>query len=379
MNIEEMNLAQLEARALELSQEAQTADLEALKGINEELEQIKTRKSALLEEAELRKKAMNAVIGGQGKSIASDKDDAEKRKAYLGSAEYSDLYAEYMKTGNDTEIRAALMTTGVTGGTIPVPTYVDDIIHTAWERSDILNRTNRIEVAGDYEVIFEISGDDAVVHAENGAAVTEENLAEGIAKIACDYVKKWKSFSKKVLAMRGEAFVRYIYDEIAYRIFKTATKTLLTQIAALPAVATTTTPAAAKITMAPGLGTVAAALAELSDEADNPTIVMNKKTWGTFKAAQAAAHYAYDPFEGYDVRFNSSLPAYDTATAGQVYMIVGDFYEGAMTNFPEGDDVAYTFDNLTRKKENIVEVLGELLFGSAVVSMNAFTLVAKPE
>lgn len=60
-------------------------------------------------------------------------------------------------------------------------------------------------------------------------------------------------------------------------------------------------------------------------------------------------------------------------------MIVGDFYEGAMTNFPEGDDVAFTFDNLTRKKENIVEVLGELLFGSAVVSMNAFTLVAKPE
>ena len=48
MNIEEINLAQLEARALELSQEAQTADLEALKGINEEIEQIKTRKSLQL-------------------------------------------------------------------------------------------------------------------------------------------------------------------------------------------------------------------------------------------------------------------------------------------------------------------------------------------
>lgn len=381
MDIKDMNLAQLEARALELCEQSQTADLEALKAINAELVQINERKHSLLEEAELRKKAMNAVIGGAGQAVTPAEDAETRKKEFLKSAEYSELYANFMKSGDETEIRTALMTTGVDGGTIPVPTYVDEIVHTAWERNQILSRTNRIEVAGDYEVIFEVSGDDAVIHEEDGEAVTEENLVEAVAKIACDYVKKWKSFTKKVYAMRGEAFVRYIYDEITYRVFKKATAVTIGKIAALPASADTTNgiPAAATIQSDPSLGTVAAALAELSDEADNPVIIMNKKSWGAFKAVQAAGNYGYDPFEGYEVLFTSALPAYATADPGDVYMIVGDLYEGVMTNFPQGDDVEFTFDNLTKKKENKIEVLGEMLFGAAVVSMNAFTLVAVPE
>ena len=378
MEIKDMNLAELEARALELCGKAETADLEALKVINTELDAIQERKSALLEEANLRKKALAAVAGGAGKAVGSEKSVEERKKEFLGSAEYSDLYAEYMKTGKETEIRAALMTTGVDGGMIPVPTYVDDIIHTAWEKNEILRRTRRIEVAGDYEIVFEISGDDAVVHEEDGEAVTEEALVEGIAKIACDYVKKWKSFTKKVYAMRGEAFVRYIYDEITYRVFKKATALTLGLIAALPEEATATTPAAVTIESEPSLGTVAAALSELSDEADAPTIIMNKKTWGAFKAIQAAGNYGYDPFEGYEVLFSSALPAYATADPGDVYMIVGDLFEGVTANFPNGDEVEFTFDNLTKKKENKIEVLGEMLFGAAVVAMNAFTLVAVP-
>lgn len=378
MEIKDMNLAELEARALELCGKAETADLEALKVINTELDAIQERKSALLEEANLRKKALTAVAGGAGKAVGSEKSVEERKKEFLGSAEYSDLYAEYMKTGKETEIRTALMTTGVDGGMIPVPTYVDDIIHTAWEKNEILRRVRRIEVAGDYEIVFEISGDDAVIHEEDDEAVSEEALVEGIARIACDYVKKWKSFTKKVYAMRGEAFVRYIYDEITYRVFKKATAVVLGLIAALPDEATTSTPAAVTIESEPSLGTVAAALSELSDEADAPTIIMNKKTWGAFKAIQAAGNYGYDPFEGYEVLFSSALPAYATADPGDVYMIVGDLFEGVTANFPNGDEVEFTFDNLTKKKENKIEVLGEMLFGAAVVAMNAFTLVAVP-
>ena len=68
---------------------------------------------------------------------------------------------------------------------------------------------------------------------------------------------------------------------------------------------------------------------------------------------------------------------FGTASSGAVYAIVGDFREGAIANFPDGESVEFTFDTLTRKKENLIEVLGELLCGAAPVADKAFCLIAK--
>jgi hypothetical protein len=106
---------------------------------------------------------------------------------------------------------------------------------------------------------------------------------------------------------------------------------------------------------------------------------MNKASWSKFKAQQYANGYSVDPFEGFEVHFNNSLPAYDTATAGQVYAIVGDFGEGTIANFPNGEEIQYTFDELSRKKEDLVEVLGKVYVGLGVVADKSFALIAKPE
>jgi len=301
------------------------------------------------------------------------KDIAEFRN----SKEYVDLYADYMKSHDDTEIRAALLSTNATNGTIPVPDFVYDIVKTAWDSNEIMSLVDRVSLPGNLQVQFEISGSPAVIHTEGGAAVTEEDLVEGIVTLIPEYAKKWKSFSKTVYALRGEAFVRYIYDEITYRVIKVIADTLIGKIAALPAAATSTAPAAAKITGAPAVGLVAEAMGLLSDEATDPVVVMNKASWSAFKAAQYAGSFDVDPFEGLRVHFNNSLPAYGTASSGAVYAIVGDFREGALANFPNGEAVEFTFDTLTRKKENLIEVLGELMVGVGPVASNAFTLIAK--
>ena len=44
-----------------------------------------------------------------------------------------------------------------------------------------------------------------------------------------------------------------------------------------------------------------------------------------FKAAQYANGFNVDPFEGFAVHFNNSLPAYADASEDDVYAIVGDF------------------------------------------------------
>lgn len=374
MSIEELN----ERRsAIANEVEAPDADLDALeaelRSINEELEK---RKSAESKRNEIRA----AVASGEGETIKKIEKEERKTmdiKEYRNSTEYIEKYADYLKSGDDTEIRAALLTQNVTGGTIAVPDFVYDIVKTAWDRDDIMSLVRRVELKGNLKVNFEIYGSDAVKHTEGSGAVDEETLTEGIVTLVPAYWKKWKSFSDEVYSMRGEAFVRYIYDEMTHRIIKAMADELVNLIGAMPQTATATAPAAAKITMAPAMGTVAAAYANLSDEANDITIIMNKLTYANFKAVQYANGYGADPFEGFRVRFSKALPAFDAASSGDVYMIVGDLDQGALVNFPNGEGIEFTFDTLTRKKEDLIEVLGKLYAAFGPVSSGAFCLVAK--
>lgn len=378
MELKEKTVEELQERQAQILTELDNpeADLDALE---EEARSIKAELEARKAEHQKKEDVRKAVANGAGETVKTfkEKSDMKDINEYRNSKEYSELYAEYIKSGDDTEIRAALLSTNAEDGTIAVPSYVHDIVKTAWDENDIMSLVERVSFPGNYIVNFEISGDDAVIHTEGSGAVAEEELVEGIVTLVPEYAKKWKSFSKTVMSLRGEAFVRYIYNEIAHRVVKAIADALVYKIAQLPQTANETTPSAAKITAAPALGTVAQAAATLSDEAGDVTIIMNKLTWGAFKAAQYAANFPADPFEGFRVRFSKRLPAYSAATTGQVYMIVGDLRHGAIANFPNGETVEYTFDTLSRKKENLVEVLGELMVGAGPVADKAFALVAK--
>lgn len=382
MELKNMTIEELETRKTQIAEEVETegADLDAL---TEEVRSIKAEIKARKDTEAKRAKIRTAVANGAGEIVEAPvvekrntmKDIAEIRN----SKEYIDAYAEYLKTGDDTELRTVdpLLTENVSG-TIAAPELVYDIIKTAWDSNDIMALVNRVELKGNLKVNFEISGTDAVIHTEGGAAVDEEELVEGIVTLVPAYVKKWKSFSDEVMSLRGEAFVRYIYDELAYRIVKKIADQLITLIAALPTTATSTSPAAAAVKAAPAVGTIATALGQLSDEATNPVVVMNKATWSVFKAAQYANGFSVDPFEGLEVHFNNSLPAYAGASEDDVYAIVGDFGQGAIANFPNGEDIEYTFDTLTRKKEDLVEVLGKVYVAVAPVACGAFVNITAP-
>ena len=173
--------------------------------------------------------------------------------------------------------------------------------------------------------------------------------------------------------MKGEAFLDYIYDELTYRIAKKAADTLVAAIVACTAGGSDNHPMVAAITATTvTLGLTAKALAELSDEASNPVIIMNKSTWGEFKAAQADGNYGYDPFEGLPVVFNNSLAAFSAATTGVCYAIVGDLGIGAQANFPNGDGIEIKVDELSKMEYDLVRILGREYVGLGVVAPNAF-------
>ena len=374
-----LDMEQIEARSAELTSEIEIAETnEAMDAIQEELEAIEERKATIKLEIEQRKADMAAVIHGQGDVVEEVKTETrgKEKMEVRNTPEYVNAYAEYIKTGKADECRS-LLTENVSGK-VPVPEFVYDIVKTAWEKEGIMALVRKSYLRGNLKVGFEISGSDAAVHTEGGDAVSEESLVLGTVNLIPQSIKKWISISDEVYDLRGEEFLRYIYDELTYRIAKKAADQLIAKIEACGTVSTTTCVGVPKVQQASiGLGSVAAAMAALSDEAANPAVIMNKATWGAFKAAQAAGSYGYDPFEGLPVLFNNTITAYGAATTGVTYAIVGDLGHGALANFPDGDGIDFKFDDMTEMTKDLIRVLGRQYVGLGIVAPNAFVKIVK--
>ena len=380
MNFENLTASELEARKAEIATlvDDENADLDALteevRAINEELE---ARKNAEAKKDEIR----SLVAEGEGTEIEEIKE-VEERKTMdnmeiRNSKEYIDAYAEYIKTNDDAECRA-LLSENSSGGTVAVPELVYDIVKTAWEKEGIMSLVRKTYIRGNLKVGFEVDADDAYLHTTEGSTVSEENLYLGVIELVPVSIKKWISISDEAYDMRGEAFLRYIYDELTYRIAKKAADTLIAKIEACGTVSTATMVGVPAITAASiGMATIATAIANLSDEAANPVIMMNKLSYGAFKAVQYANGYGADPFEGRPVVFNDSITAFSAATTGDCYCIVGDLGQGALANFPNGQDITLKFDDLSLAEKDLIKIVGRQYVGLGVVAPNAFVKIKK--
>jgi len=363
---------ELETRADEIVEaaKAEDADLDALEA---EMSFIEERKAAIIEQ---RKTDAAAVVAGAGTPVVHvEEKKTMTNQEVRASAEYIEAFAKYLKTNDDRECRALLTTDA--SGVVPVPVIVDEIIRTAWDNEEILSRVRRTNIRGNLKVAFERSASGAYVHDEGTTAPTEESLTIGIVTMIPKNIKKWITISDEALTMGGEAFVRYVYEELAYQITKKLAALVVTDIAGLSGSDSSSACKAAKITAAPSVTVVGQAFANLSDEARNPVVIMNKLTYASFLAAQAAGYFNIDPFMGFTVLFNNTLPAYSSASANAVYAIVGDL-QGAQVNFPEGDGVVTKWDDLSLAEKDMVKVVGRLYCAHAVTANSRFTLIAKP-
>lgn len=379
---------EIEARKLELRDEIEAAE------DAEKVEELKEEVDALVEEEEQieqHEEEQEVAEQLEEKSVTAKeiviKKEERKMEEFRNSKEYIEAYAEYVKTSDDKELKSLITTNGYATGnsaTIEVPDMVYDIVKTAWEREDLLGRVRRLSVKGNLKVQFEVSGDAAVKHQEGYGEVSEESLVLGVVSLIPSSFKKWISISDEALDLRGEDFLNYIYDEITYRIAKKIADELVGIVAALPTSLSANADgvydkvSANKITKAPAVGTIAEAIANLSDETRDITVVMNKLTYAAFKEAQYANGYAVDPFEGATVVFNNTLPAYSSASANAVYCIVGDFNHGALINTPNGDGIDLKFDDTTLMTSDLVRILGRRFAGVNAVADKAFCNIAKP-
>ena len=383
--IKNMTIEEVEARTLEIQAEVEEADEARRAEIKSELDALEERKAELKKAAAEAKEIREAVAKDEVKveerKVVIEEERKMTNKEVINSAEYRDAFKNYIITGKDEECRS-LLTENVTGGSVPVPELVYDIVKKAWENEGIMSLVKKTYLKGNLKVGFEISADGAVVHTEGAAAPDAENLVLGVIELVPASIKKWIKISDEVVDMDSGSFLQYVYDELAHQIAKKAADTLIAKIEACGTVSTNTPSMGVGVpvvsTASIALGTIAEAIGKLSDQAANPVIVMNKSTWASFKAVQAAGSYGYDPFEGLPVVFNNSITAFSAATTGVTYAIVGDFGEGAIANFPAGDGIDIKYDNLSLAEADLVKIVGREYVALGVIGPDCFVKIAKP-
>lgn len=370
MELREMTIEAIEERksAIRAELEAEGADLDALeaeaRSLNEEIER---RKADEAKRVEIRE----AVAAGAGTVIQTISENEERNTMtnmeIRNTPAYINAYANYIKSGDDAECRS-LLTDNISGGVVPVPEFVAGIVAERLKESRILSRVRRMNAAGNVKVGFEISAPAAGTHTEGSETpVAEEELVLGIVHMVPTTYKKWVSISDEALdTMSGQAYLEYIYDEVARGLIKARENAVVAAILAAPQTATATTPAVAKTGSAAGAITdFVNARALLSSAAENLVIICTPAQYATYRGLQMGASYAVDPFDGLEVLFS------DAATAP----IIGDL-SGVMENLPKGDSIEFKYDDKTRMKLDLVDILGRQPSAIAVVGNLFFAKVS---
>ena len=292
---------------------------------------------------------------------------------YRNSQEYIDAFAQYIKSGDDEEIRA-LLTENVSG-TVPVPEFVYDVVKTAWTKDGIMNLVRKSYLKGNLKVGYEIASSGAVIHQEGGDPIDEEQLTLGIVHLIPRNIKKYIAISDELYDLSSRDFLTYVYSELTYQIAKKCGETLIERIVSLST--QSNVPVVDYIDSAITTSTVTMALSKLSDEAVNPVVVMNKGSWGFFKKEQYDNKFGVDVFEGLPVVFNNALKPYNEATTGETFAIVGDFGNGALANYPNGEEVLLKTDELTLAQQDLIRIIGRQYVAVDVVAPKHFAVVNK--
>lgn len=369
MEFKEMNFEELEARRAELADEIPTADAERLDAINAELDAIEERKKEIKKEAEERAKAVDEVIKAPApEPIIEERKKEMTDRERRSTPEYIDAFVEYVKRGYDLEKlgeeKRALLTENTNNGTIAVPVYVEDRINTAWEEDDFMRRIHRTFFPGNVKVGVEVSATGAVVHKEGAEAITEENLEIQYVDLIPDYLKKMVRVSHTAMALKGTAFLDYLYDEIEHQIIEKAKSEAITSVVS----------SALKATQEGGLTTanIINAQGKLSGGANDLVLITTRANAATVKAAALTANYAYDPFDGLDVMYTDN----DTLM-GAAALIVD--LDAIQANFPEGDQPKFIFDEYTEAPANIVRIVGRLAMATKLVKAGSAVLITPDE
>ena len=190
-------------------------------------------------------------------------------------------------------------------------------------------------------------------------------------------IKKLVRITDECIAMGGEDFIAYIYDEVTYQILKELVKEIIDKIDDASTSNGSTAIGIPKVKVAPGVMVLANAATNLSEEATDLCVVLNRLTEAKFNTAYASGQFAIDPFAGFTKVYCSALPAYDAASENDMYAVVGDL-SAIQVNYPEGEGIIIKWDDMSEAEDDLVKVVGRQYSGFGVTAPGRLVKLTKP-
>jgi len=371
---------QLEARQADIiCMEAEGVETKEIEARAAELEAIRDELQARANAAAKAEEERQAVANGAGE-IKEVKQEEKKMEVseIRNSPEYLDAFANYIRTGNDSECRTVLLTKNApANGQLPVPDMLEGIIKTAWDKNEFLNQIKKTYFRGNLRVPFELSATGAWKHIEGTTGLTEEEITIGIVTLTPANIKKLVRVTDECIAMGGEEFINYIYSEVAYRVLGELVAEIIDYIDDLGTSNGATAIGIPKVKVAPGVMVLANAATNLTEEATDLCVVMNRLTEAKFNTAYASGQFAINPFDGFKKVYCSAMPAYDAASENDMYALIGDL-KAIQANYPEGEGLVIKWDDLTYAEDDIVKVVGRQYVGFGVTAPGRLVKLTKP-
>ena len=364
--------------------------------IEEVVEEVEAKEEPIAEVLEEKKEEVVAKTETT-EEVAEEKIEEEKEERKMNTnfevskvEVVEDITAWRNAIMSGKEVRSGLKSTD-TG--VPVPTMFQSYVETAWEKVDILDEVSKSYVKGLFKVPYEVSADGAAYHAEGAAAPNEESLVLGVTTLIPRMIKKWISVTDELAALTDAEFMRYIADEVVYKVAKFLKDSILMGVGqgsgsnegvvGISNAALTTA-----IAHALDFNVGNEALAEI-DGGESPLMVVNRKTFfhNIMGLADASGRPIYNVamdnegkpsyfVNGIRVKFSDAIKSYDTATTGETWAIVGDF-KAYKLNLPEGEEVQTLFDPYTLATEDKSRMIGRIFASGNVVRPMALAKLTK--
>ena len=330
--------------------------------------------------------------------IEERKTQMEEIRNAFDTKEYNQLYADYIRSGKDTEIKNYIQRSGsanlsTSTSNVPIPVIMQGFVETAWYEYGKFSRlVSEMFEPSILKILVETAADGASWHTENGDAVSQESITLGQIILQPKMIKKFVALTDELMAMAADEFLRYVADELVYRVILALDEAIInrTDLNGLGVIGIAGNSLTETVTAAPGFNVINEAIANLVTF-DNLTIAMNPETFFknfmglTDQVGRPIYQIAQDNegrpayyLSGYRVEFTQALPSYDDAESGQVYAVAGNFRRGYKLNYPQGRDVISLVDPYTLATEDVVRMIGRLYVAGNVVRPKHFVEIKVP-
>lgn len=373
-----------------LANESETANqrFKELKEREEQVNEIRSRLEACEKEFSLTNQLSKEKVERR-----NNMNEEMNIETLRGTSEYRSAYVDMIKTGNVQGVEEVITRAGLksTDTGVPVPTIMQGYVETAWAKSGKFSKYVRlVSHKGNLQIPVEVSADDAQMHAEGTAMPSEESITLKSINIGYKTIKKWISLTDELMALVDDEFLKYVADEIVYKVSKKLDDLIIsgTSDDKVVGVLNDQNNLVSTIKQDFTFATHLSLLAEIDYEEDL-VFAMNRKTF--FNTVMALKDNNGNPvyqimtdnegkprytIGGYKVEFTDQLKSYAEASANDPYMLVG-YFHGYTLNCPNGKEVKTMVDETTLAREDKVYMLGKLLAGGAVTKQKAFAVVQK--